>query len=120
MTDICRLRMNCVIRLLSEDDKWLSFNNYRKVFRLSVYADLECILEKTETEENHMYQHHRIFNIEYYVHCSYDDSLLIGCYVLCFYRDKDCVVWFTEQLRNLAHSVKPILSANVPMIRFRL
>jgi len=35
-----------------------------------------------------------------------------------FRRDNDCVVWFTEQLRDLAYSVNYILSANVPMVNF--
>jgi len=33
-----------------------------------MYADLECILEKME--ESHMYQHHRVFSVGYYVHCT--------------------------------------------------
>jgi len=39
---------DCAIRLPSEDDKWLSFNNYCRKERVPfiVYADLECILEK--------------------------------------------------------------------------
>jgi len=38
--------------------------------------------------------------------------------LLCYYRfhrDKHCVAWFVEKLRNLAYRVKYILSANVPM-----
>jgi len=47
---------DCVIRLPSEDDKWLSFKNHCRKDRMPsiVYADLECILEKTETS-NHKY-----------------------------------------------------------------
>jgi len=76
-----------------------------------VYADLECTLEKTETEDTSKYQYHRVFSLAYYVHCSYNASL-------CMYqsrRDKDCVAWFAEEHRVLAHNVKSILSANVPM-----
>jgi len=76
---------------------------------LFVYADLECILEKTD--DPRASQHHRVFSLAYYVYCSYDESL-------CYYRfchDKDCVTWFVEKLRNLAHRVKSILSANGPM-----
>jgi len=107
----CGQLNDCAIRLPSEDDKWLSFKNHCRKERMPfvVYADLECILEKTETEET--YQHHRVFSIAYYVHCSYDASLC----VYRFRRDKDCVAWFAEQLRVLAHKVKSILSANVPM-----
>ncbi|XP_071628361.1 uncharacterized protein [Temnothorax longispinosus] len=47
----------------------------------------------------------------YYVRCSYDDSLsAYRCR-----RDKDCITWFAEELRRLAHNVKPILSTNIPM-----
>jgi len=102
------------IRLASEVDKLLSFNNYCRKERVPfiVYADLECILIKTE--ESHMYQNHRIFTVGYYVHCLYDDSLSFYR----FRRDNDCVAWFAEQLRNLTYSVNCILSANVPMVDF--
>jgi len=69
--------MNDCVRLPSDDDKWLNFNNYRKEqVSFVVYIDLEYILEKTETEETSSYtdQYHRIFSM-YYAHCSYDNSL---------------------------------------------
>jgi len=61
-----------------------------------VYADLECILEKMETEEtsSHKYQYHRVLSLAYYVYCSYDASLCIYR----FYRAKDCVAWLAEEL----------------------
>ena len=61
-----------------------------------------------------MYQHHRVFSIGYYLRCSYDDSL--SAYR--FRRNTDCIAWFTEELRRLAHDVKTILSVNVPMADF--
>jgi len=57
---------------------------------------------------------HQVFSIGYYIHCSYDDSLSMYQ----FRRNKKCVAWFTEQLRNLAHCVNCILSDNVPMVDF--
>ncbi|XP_029158644.1 uncharacterized protein LOC114930955 [Nylanderia fulva] len=50
---------NCAIRLPSDKDKWLSFNNYNRKERLPfvVYADLECVLKKMEEEKT--YQHHQ-------------------------------------------------------------
>jgi len=51
-------------------------------------------------------QHHRIFSIGYYMRCSYDDSLSYNQ----FRRDKDCVAWFVDELKELAHRVKGILS----------
>ncbi|XP_039312526.1 uncharacterized protein LOC120359374 [Solenopsis invicta] len=102
---------DCAIILPSEDDKWLSFKNYCRKERMPfiVYADLECILEKTEDEKN--YQHHRVFSIAYYVHCAYDNSLSMYR----FHRDKNCIAWFVEQLKDLAQIVNNILSVNVPM-----
>ncbi|XP_011878101.1 PREDICTED: uncharacterized protein LOC105567657 [Vollenhovia emeryi] len=57
------------------------------------------------------YQHHEVFSIAYYLHCSYDDSL--STYQ--FRRDKDCIAWFADQLEELAYRVKNILSSNAPM-----
>jgi len=109
----CGQMNDCTIKLPSEDDKWLSFKNHCRKERMPfiIYADLECILEKTEMEEtsSHKFQYHRVFSLAYYVHCSYDDSLSFYR----FRRDKDCVAWFTEELRVLAHNVKSILFSNI-------
>ncbi|KYN22673.1 hypothetical protein ALC57_04921, partial [Trachymyrmex cornetzi] len=35
-----------------------------------------------------------------------------------FRRDKDCIAWFAEELRQLALSVQSVISANVPMADF--
>jgi len=64
-----------------------------------MYANLECILEKTDPS-SYMNQHHRVFSIGYYVHCSYNDSL--SMYRFC--HDKDCIAWFTNNL-EIWHSV---------------
>jgi len=57
-----RANENYAIRLPSEDDKWLNFNNYSRKEHVPyiIYADLECILEKTEMEEtsNYRYQYY--------------------------------------------------------------
>ncbi|KAG5319554.1 CCD39 protein, partial [Pseudoatta argentina] len=71
---------DCAIRLPSEDDKWLSFDNHCRKERVPfvVYAELESALEKTnENPESatYTYHHHSVFSIGYYVHCSYDSSL---------------------------------------------
>ncbi|XP_071581752.1 uncharacterized protein [Temnothorax nylanderi] len=61
----CREVNYCAIRLPSEDNKWLSFKNHSRKERLPfvVYADLECVLKKTQPETEHApyaYQHHRM------------------------------------------------------------
>ncbi|KAL6419435.1 hypothetical protein ACFW04_000790 [Cataglyphis niger] len=87
----------CAIRLLNENDKWLSFDNYNRKEWLSfiVYADLKCV-----------------FSVGYYMQCSYDDTL--SAYRS--YRGADCIAWFADELEKLGYRVKNIISANVPMI----
>ncbi|XP_029159167.1 uncharacterized protein LOC114931351 [Nylanderia fulva] len=59
----CGKLNDCAIRLPSDKDKWLSFDNYTRKERLPfvVYADLECVLTKIEDVKN--YQHHQVFSI---------------------------------------------------------
>ncbi|XP_072757714.1 uncharacterized protein [Anoplolepis gracilipes] len=108
----CGKMNDCAIRLPSDKDKWLAFTNYNRKERLPfvVYADLECVLVKKE-EEN-FYQHHQVFSMAYYVHCSYDNSL--SAYHS--RREANCVAWFTDELKNLAQRVENILTTNVPMV----
>ncbi|XP_036144452.1 uncharacterized protein LOC118646224 [Monomorium pharaonis] len=106
---------DCAITLPAED-KWLNFRNinHKKRVPFIVYADLECVLRKTQydTEQaSYTYQQHEVFSIGYYVRCSYDNAL--SAYR--FRRDKDCLAWFTKQLEELAYNVKTRLSTNVPM-----
>ncbi|KYN14583.1 hypothetical protein ALC57_13217, partial [Trachymyrmex cornetzi] len=114
----CQKLNDCTIRLPSENDRWLEFSNHRNQERVPfiVYADLKCVLRKTEPDKvdvstSYAYQRHEAFNIGYYVHCSYDNSL--SSYQ--FRRDNDCITWFARQLNDLAHRVKDIIPANVPM-----
>ncbi|KYN44942.1 hypothetical protein ALC56_00594 [Trachymyrmex septentrionalis] len=44
--------------------------------------------------------------------------LLQSVVISTYRRGNDCVTWFTEELKNLAHNVETILSANVPMADF--
>ncbi|KYN02845.1 hypothetical protein ALC62_06325, partial [Cyphomyrmex costatus] len=111
-TDCGKLN-DCAIRLPSED-KWLKFKNHCRKERVPfvVYADLECALKKMDEDPtSSMYQHHQVFSIAYYIHCSYDDSL--SSYR--FRRDNNCISWFADELKNLAHSVQSVISTNVPM-----
>ncbi|XP_018404835.1 PREDICTED: uncharacterized protein LOC108781382 [Cyphomyrmex costatus] len=112
----CGKLNDCAIRLPSEDDKWLEFKKHCRKERVPfvVYADLECALEKMDKEpasSTYTYQHHNVFSIGYYVHCSYDDSL--SGYR--FRRDNNCISWFADEVKNLAHSVQSVISTNVPM-----
>ncbi|KYN23492.1 hypothetical protein ALC57_04090 [Trachymyrmex cornetzi] len=90
------------------------YNNMERV-PFVVYADLECVLRKTEPNKedasSYEYQRHEVFSIGYYVRCSNDNSL--SSYH--FQCDENCISWFAEELKNLAHRVKDIISANVSM-----
>ncbi|XP_018365779.1 PREDICTED: uncharacterized protein LOC108762993 [Trachymyrmex cornetzi] len=77
----CQKLNDCAIRLPSENDRWLEFGNHcnRERVPFVVYADLECVLRKTEPNKedasSYEYQQHEVFSIGYYVRCSYDDTL---------------------------------------------
>jgi len=106
----CREMNDCAIQLPSDnDDKWLSFSNYNRKERVPfiIYADLDCILLKTDSDPRTS-QHHWVFSIGYYVRCSYNE--LLSYYQ--FRRNKDCVAEFIDEQRIGA---KGTLSANVPM-----
>ncbi|KYN03865.1 hypothetical protein ALC62_05270, partial [Cyphomyrmex costatus] len=112
----CGKLNDCAVRLPSKDDKWLEFKNHCRKERVPfvVYANLECALEKTDkesTSSTYTYQHHNVFSIGYYVYCSYDSSL--SGYR--FHRDNNCISWFADELKNLAHIVQSVISTNVPM-----
>ena len=113
----CQKINDCAIWLPSEDDKWLEFDNYSNRERMPfiVYADLECVLRKTESDKkdalSYAYQRHEAFSIGYYVRCAYDDTL--SSYY--FRRDEGCIIWFAQQLNDLVHRMKNIVSANVLM-----
>lgn len=107
------------IILPNEDDKRFGFSNYDRKERVPfiVYADLECILQKTSAEKEssssyaYAYQHHKVYSIGYYLCCAYDNALSV-------YRsrlDQDCISWFVGELNDLAHRVKTILATNTPM-----
>jgi len=72
---------DCATRLPSVDDKWLEFGNHCNKERVPfiIYADLECILRKTESDKedasSYAYQRHETFSIGYYVRCADDDTL---------------------------------------------
>ncbi|XP_011067903.1 PREDICTED: uncharacterized protein LOC105154238 [Acromyrmex echinatior] len=58
----CQKINDCAMRLPSEDDRWLEFDNYNNRERVPfiVYADLECVLRKTKSDKedatSYMYQ----------------------------------------------------------------
>ncbi|XP_018371747.1 PREDICTED: uncharacterized protein LOC108766747 [Trachymyrmex cornetzi] len=60
----CQKMNDCAIRLPSEDDRWLEFDNHNNQERVPfiVYADLECVLRKTKPDEEYAssYEYQRV------------------------------------------------------------
>ncbi|KYM98774.1 hypothetical protein ALC62_10502, partial [Cyphomyrmex costatus] len=119
--DVDCARMNeCSVVLPNENDKWLSFRNYNRKKRLPfvVYADLECILEKSRIDDERMsrftYHHHKVYSIGYYVRCEFDETMSIYRYC----RGANCIEWFVDELYQLAHRVKSIYVKNTHMNQF--
>ncbi|KYN08231.1 hypothetical protein ALC62_00782 [Cyphomyrmex costatus] len=78
----CQKLNTCTIRLPCVEQRWLEFSKHSRKERAPfiVYADLECVLKKTEdasssSASSYAYQRHEAFSIAYYVHCSYDGAL---------------------------------------------
>ncbi|KYN09586.1 hypothetical protein ALC57_18296 [Trachymyrmex cornetzi] len=59
----CQKMNDCAIRLPSGDDRWFEFDNHNNQERVPfiVYADLECVLRKTEPDTTIRY--HRITSV---------------------------------------------------------
>ncbi|XP_018393526.1 PREDICTED: uncharacterized protein LOC108772490 [Cyphomyrmex costatus] len=119
--DVDCTRMNeCTVTLPNDNDKWLSFRNYNRKKRLPfvVYADLECILEKTGIDDERIprftYQHHKVFSIGYYVCCQFDENMSMYSYC----RGSNCVEWFVDELYRLTHRVKSLFVRNTAMNQF--
>ncbi|KYM97826.1 hypothetical protein ALC62_11480 [Cyphomyrmex costatus] len=117
--DCARLNQ-CTVILPDEYDKWLSFRNHNRTKRLPfvIYADLECILEKTGIDDERIsrfvYQHHKVFSIGYYLHCEFDETM--SKYRHC--RGANCVEWFVNELYHLTHRVKSLFDRNTHMNQF--
>ncbi|XP_077264211.1 uncharacterized protein LOC143898524 [Temnothorax americanus] len=118
----CGQMNDCAILLPNENDKWLSFDNHYRKERLPfvVYADLECVLKRREREnveggartERYAYQRHVPFCLGYYLCSTYDDTAsAYRCR-----RGEDCLSWFANELRILAHCAKNKFSTNLAMV----
>ncbi|XP_020296617.1 uncharacterized protein LOC109861395 [Pseudomyrmex gracilis] len=113
IVDCERLNDSAVI-LSAKGKNRLRFKNYNKErVPMVVHADLECVFEKQNEEQNasssHKYQRHSVFSIGYYVNCAH---INIGYRS---YRGENCVQWFVNKLHNLAKRAKTLFAKNVPM-----
>ncbi|XP_020299047.1 uncharacterized protein LOC109863225 [Pseudomyrmex gracilis] len=111
----CERLNNSAVILPAEGKNRLRFENCNNKERVPmvVYADLECVLEKQDKEENassaHKYQRHSVFSIGYYASCEHID---IGYRS---HRGENCVQWFVNELHELAKRAKTLFATNVPM-----
>ncbi|XP_071575625.1 uncharacterized protein [Temnothorax nylanderi] len=118
----CKKMNDCAIVLPNDDDKWLCFRDHSRKERLPfvMYADLECVLEKEKIDKDNVkryaYQHHRAFSVRYHLCSAYDE--IASAYK--FRRGEDCVSWFVNELKVIAHRAKTILSTNVTMAELTL
>ncbi|XP_020298775.1 uncharacterized protein LOC109863010 [Pseudomyrmex gracilis] len=115
IVDCERLNDNAVV-FSAEGKNRLRFKNYNKErVPMMVHADLECVLEKQNEEQNassaHKYQRHSVFSIGYYVNCAH---INIGYRS---YRGENCVQWFVKKLHILAKRAKTLFAKNVPMAK---
>ncbi|XP_020298367.1 uncharacterized protein LOC109862669 [Pseudomyrmex gracilis] len=113
IVDCERLNDSAVV-LSAEGKNRLRCKNYNKErVPMVVHADLECVLEKQNEEQNassaHKYQRHSVFSIGYYVNCAH---INIGYRS---YRGENCVQWFVNKLHNLAKRAKTLFAKNVPI-----
>ncbi|XP_066585457.1 uncharacterized protein [Prorops nasuta] len=116
--DCEQLNDNLRVVLPSEgEDRWLSFKNVKNCERVPfvIYADLACILEKTDQSEDNSnsnsYQKHVPFSVGYYIKSSRDSSF--SSYNS--YRGTDCIEWFVRELESDAQFVSDRLKTVVPM-----
>ncbi|XP_066583784.1 uncharacterized protein [Prorops nasuta] len=116
--DCEQLNDNLRVVLPSEDeDRWLSFKNVKNYERVPfvIYADLECILEKTDQSDDNSnsnsYQKHVQFSVGYYIKSSRDSSF--SSYNS--YRGTDCIEWFVRELESVVQIVSYRLKTVVPM-----
>lgn len=94
--------------------KFANFKFKEKV-PFAVYADIECLLTKTDVKPTcttEHYQQHVPFSIAYYLKCSYDDSLS----KFKLYRKDDCIKWFVLELESLAKNVDCIIKTSKAMV----
>ena len=72
----CEKMNKCKITLPSVKNNILGFTNF--VFKnrvpFVIYADFECVL-KPVIDDERAYQHHVPFSVDYFIKCSYDNSL---------------------------------------------
>ena len=107
---ICENYDYCHVEMPTNDNNIIKYNQGEKSIKLPflIYADLECLLEKTSTSENNP---NESFTTEINKHTPSGYSIFTNCsfdqpkYKLNYYRGKDCMKKFCEDLRTHATKI---------------
>ena len=109
--EVCENHDYCYVEMPEEDNKILKYNHREKSMKVSftIYADLECLLEKTNTCHNNpeklstiKISKHTPSGYSLFTHCSFDATKnKFDCY-----RGKNCMKNFCLDLRE--HTTKII------------
>ena len=98
----------CYVQMPNEENKMLKYKENQKPKKAPfvVYSDLECLLEKTNDEDDENKQtttvnNHTPSGYSIYTQCSFDDNKK----KLDYYRGKDCIEKFTDHLKDHATSI---------------
>ena len=104
---ICENHDYCHVEMPTKDNNIVKYNHGEKSMKVpfAIYADLECLLEKTSTCENNPYESsttkinkHTPSGYSIFTSCSFDESRN----KLNYYRGKDCMKKFCKDLREHA------------------
>lgn len=115
---VCIKQNECEIVMPIFPQNIIEFRNYKKQLMVPfiVYADVESILKKPDTEfckseSTIAYQQHEVYSVGYYFKCQYDDS---KSYYKSL-RGPKCIEWFVNELSELAGEVDNILNDVIPL-----
>ena len=116
---ICENHNYCHVEMLTKDNNIIKYNQGEKSIKMpfTIYADLECLLEKMSTCQNNpnkssttKINKHTPSGYSFFTHCSFDESKN----ELNYYRGDDCMKKFCKDSRE--HSTKIINYENKKMI----
>ena len=108
---ICENHNYCHVEMPTKDNNIIKYNQGEKSIKMpfTIYADLECLLEKMSTCQNNpnkssttKINKHTPSGYSLFTHCSFDESKN----KLNYYRGDDCMKKFCKDLRE--HSTKII------------
>ena len=103
---MCENHDHCYVRMPNEENKTFEYkeNQKSKKAPFVIYSDLECLLEKTNDDENKhtaTVNNHTPCGYSIYTQCSFGDTKN----KLDYYRGEDCIEKSTDHLKDHATSI---------------